>query len=307
MRRPARCRRARRIIASAVEPAEEPLFDDLVSDDTHIVVDSADVAHLVEQMQLAGLDNIESSHDSEVAFQEDFLTLAERRADEAKGVKSDVGDSSKNVHTNRGSSERVMNYFTDDHVEFMPRWAREAFHDNLHEELEKGAQRLVPITSQSRLHDIVMRRKSVTGDVENVRGDGIVDCTVIDVADDYSVPVEFIVDAMLAIGVPLPISAESSVRDSMTSEEIQRLLKLLTSFDAVDLAERYSDRTLVELAEDYDVDVDVLVSTCEKEGLYLCAGHHTRLSVVREDRVLDILLRGANHGKPYPDLLDGLG
>lgn len=318
------------------------LFDELVSDDEYVVVDGKDVAKLVEELQRTGMDDLDSTEEEE-GLSEDFLTLAEKRTDEwsrraapdAEGEQTEEwgGDTAlvaekeqidesglldvSNAEMSGKKQEAVMpdysndmdtgmKYFQDDHVEFMPNWAAEAFRSGTHNELEDGASRIGPVGGGKRLHDIVSREEADEVASAEVGYDGIVDCTVSDVADDYSVPVEFVVDAMLHYGVPSPVRDTQSIRDSMTTEEIGKLLKLITSFDAQDLSERYSDRTIVELADDYDLPVEMFLEVCQKEGLYLCLEERTRLSVVREDRVLDIILKGAARGQSYPSLLDGL-
>lgn len=208
-----------------------------------------------------------------------------------------------------GNMFQQMEYFKDDHMQFMPSWAKKAYLDGEHDMLEEGSRRIAQNSGNRRLHSIVEQRKRAGPrgiPEQDGEGEGIYDCTVMDVADDYHVPVEFVVDAMLDFGVPLPIEPTSSVRNKMTSEEIERLLKLITSFDAIDLADRYSDKSIKELTDDYDLDENCLVDICAKERLYLCVGVHTRLSIPREDRVLEIALKDGLYGQPYPDLLDGL-
>lgn len=205
------------------------------------------------------------------------------------------------------NSVGTMDYFTEENAMYMPSWIREMYEADAHHELQRGADRLVPSGSVKRLQDIVERRRgSKTLDAEVKHDDGIIDCTVGDVAYDYHVPVEFIVDALLAIGVPVPVTESTSIRDSMTSEEISRLLRLVSTHDPAVLADRYSDNCIDEIADDYNIRAEDIISICKREGLYLCNGTRTHLSVVREDRVLDILLKGEALGKPYPPLLQGL-
>lgn len=284
--------------------------------------------------------------------------------------------------------ENAMEYFTDDNLSFMPSWAREAFLNGSHNELEKGANRLGQDRGTRRLDAIVnagkarsregevaerlrktgpgvaaddveedgadsvgpevldaeegeddvvgLRRadggENITDDVaapgaspaldgddqppasfgvgtiaEDWEGEGILDCTVEDVAVDYNIPVELVVDIMWTYGVALPIKPSHGIRDSMTTDEIAQLLELITSFDCMDLSDRYSDHTLTELAEEYDTDVKLLVDACQAEGIYLALGKNTRLQLSREDRVLDIARgRATAGGFDYPPLLHGL-
>lgn len=204
-------------------------------------------------------------------------------------------------------NEGMMEYFTDENAMYMPSWIREMYEANAHHEFQRGADRLAPSGSMKRLQDIAERRRAPKVQGSDVKhDDGIVDCTVGDVAYDYHVPVEFIVDALLAIGIPIPITESTSIRDSMTTEEITRLLRLVSTHDPAVLSDRYSDSCIEEVAEAYNVLPDDIISICKKEGLYLCNGAKTHLSTVREDRVMDILLKGEVLGKPYPPLLEGL-
>lgn len=285
-------------------------YDDMVSDDTHVVLDSDQVAQLLERMEKSGRDFLSPEEEDDP---NDFFTYVEQQIDDANQKKAPAEVSTpqplklplkRDIYGDGDTESEPLNYFDDNNVQYMPSWLKEAYLAGEHVNLEAAAERISAKPQRQRLHDIVARKKATTDEMR--AGDGIVDCTVQDAADDYGVPDEFVIDAMLAFGVPTPLTADSSIRDCMTTDELHELLHLITSFDAVDLADRYSDKTISELAEDYDITIKQIVDVCEKEGLYLCAGSSTRLSVVREDRVLDIILKGAALGQPYPPLLDGL-
>lgn len=273
-------------------------FGDLVSDSTHVILDSSQVNSLLDKL---------NDDDHDVLLDEQFYNLGEDLSnkidkEKQKSVQTESEDEQKENTTEASNEKNDMVYFCNENLPHMPSWIQQMYLNGEHTDLEKGAEIVV---NQHRLHDIVARKPAMK-EKDVTHGDGIVDCAVGDVAVDYSIPPEFVVDAMLAFGVPSPIKLSASIRDSMTSEEIQRLLKLITSFDTTDLADRYSDRSLVEVAEDYDVDVKALVKVCKMERLYLCLGENTHLSNVREDRVLEILLKGHAMNLPYPSLLEGL-
>lgn len=302
-------KRRRPVVAVAskddISHAPEVEYDDFVSDDTHVVLDSTQISSVLERLKSSGRDSV-----LDADWEEDFLSFAETASDEMdngneneKNAKeAQVVEEDQVPIGQQQTKKGAMEYFCQENLPYMPSWARQMYLDGAHEELENAAQKF---PHQQRLHDIVARKKG-TDPSQLVLGDGIIDCTAGDVADDYFIPIELVVDIMLSYGVPTPVTAATSVRNNMTTEEIERMLKLVTTFDALDLAERYSDKSLNELADDYDIDVQKIVSVCEKEGLYLCSGEHTRLSLVRENRVLDIIFRGAEMGQPYPPLLEGL-
>lgn len=286
---------------------QDSFADEPVSDDDYVVIDGKDISLLIEELQRSGGDQFDpyGQAGEDHAPYDDFLDLAEKRADEQNGrIPSQTVEHA--AHTNKSNSNSgPMVYFQDDHLQYMPQWLADVYKGGNHTEFEEIANKLSNVSGRRRLRDIVERKQAAVGD-ELVGIDGIVDCTVADVAEDYAVPVEFVVDALLHFGVQLPVELSQSVRDCMTTEEITRLLQLLQSFDAKDLAERYSDRCVREVAETYDLEVGRVIEVCDKEGLYLCLGEETRLSVVKEDRVLDVLLKGKQIGQPYPSALEGL-
>lgn len=280
--------------------ASEPLmpdidYDDLRSDKDYVVLDNSEVAFLLDELDRRGNMSLDLNS---ISFEDEFLRLAEVHADEQKQPSK-----SSNV---KKETEVGMQYFADENMEFMPRWLREAYQCGEHGAYEAGAEsRVGEIESSSRrLRDIIERRMGESGEMVGV--DGIVDCTIADVASDYTLPVEFIVDALVEFGVDRPVRVGQSVRDCMTSEEIERLLRLVSSFDAQDLGERYSDRCVRELADTYDLDLECLLDVCRSEGVELCLGADTRLAVIKEDRILDMMVKGKTFERPYPSALEGL-
>lgn len=198
-----------------------------------------------------------------------------------------------------------MDYFSNENREFMPSWVREMYENNEHQKLELGSNDLSRGFGFKKLHDIAERRMGEA--FEGMTGeDGIADCTIGDVADDYHVPIEFVVDALIAFGIQTPIKENQSIRGTLTTAEIERLLVIFARHDSATLAERYSDRCISELASDYDLDVGQILNVCQREGLYIHAGKETHLSLIVEDRVLDIILNNEPTGKDYPPLLEGL-
>lgn len=370
------------------EVMPDMLYDELVSDDDYVVIDGKDVGLLIEELRAKGLDDIDSPGD----HVEDSLLSAAERVAEAKSDSEaptresgefprDSGDilsefrvprksESEDEEKDRSGAKRVsrdspgvlgeggehsMQYFTDENMPLMPSWARAAFLDGSHQELQNGASRVGQGRGTGRLEAIVaagkasdishLKQTTLEEEFENVEsnaaqglnvtdeleeasangsarvsaadavdvdeedwiGAGILDCTVADVAVDYNIPLEMVSDVMLVYGVKPPIKPHDDVRERLTMEEIERMLELITSFDAMDLSDRYSDHTIADLAEDYDVDVAAILHACELEGVFLVSGQDTRLQLSREDRILDIARGRANAGgHEYPSLLHGL-
>lgn len=296
-------RSASRMCISGDAIRSEPRFidtsyDEIKSDDEYVVIDGKDVEALIKELQNSGEDALFALEDEP----ERFVRLAEARDDVRRKGQPAEGDS-------LDEDERVMNYFTEENIGHMPKWARDAFEKGKHTTLEKGSWDVLPENSKRRLHGLVEERRNGT-DASNkdpdAEGRGIMDCTVADVAVDYGVPAELVVDILLEYGVKTPISTDDWIQERLSGKEMESLLHLITSFDAQDLADRYSDRSVAEIADYYDLDVDELEQLCEDEGVFLSLGSATRLQMSREDRVLDILLHDAPRKKPYPSLLEGL-
>lgn len=365
------------------------LYDELVSDDDYVVIDGKDVGLLIEELRANGLDDIGSSSDH---VGDKMLSAAERVAEARsdsnapstasgkiphdpedivsefrvppKPESEDDGEDSDQVkRVTRDSpgvlgegGEQTMQYFTDENLPLMPSWARAAFLDGSHQELQKGSSRigqgrgtgrLEAIVSAGKVRDISdLKQTTLVGEAEKVEpkgaaqvqderdvqeefaadgsvrvpaadavevdeeewiGAGILDCSVADVAIDYNIPLEMVSDIMLVYGVKLPIKPYDDIRERLTMEEIERMLELITSFDAMDLSDRYSDHTIADLGEEYEVDVAAMLHACELEGVFLISGQDTRLQLSREDRILDIARgRASAGGHEYPSLLHGL-
>lgn len=254
-------------------------YDDIRSDDEYVVIDGVELEALIAELQATGRDGALTMDDDDA-----LARLVEEHVDGKKVTSVE--------------STPFMEYFTSENTVHMPKWAREAFEAGEHEHLEKGAPELG--VNRRRLHALAEAKRGVDGD------GGIVECRVADVSQDYSVPVELVVDVMLELGVKRPVNADDCLTHRLSAEEIDSLLHLITSFDAHDLADRYSDRSLAELADDYDLDVDELVHVCEEEGIFLTLSSATRLQLTREDRVLDIMINDAPRKQPYPSVLEGL-
>lgn len=274
-------------------------YDELKSDEDYIVVDGKDVSALIRAMQQSG---------------EDALLALEDEPESTTGT-TQGGATTTSTSTSKNGEKQdeeipekeqaVMEYFTEENLSHMPKWAREAYKLGNHSELEE-ASRLMEKKSQRRLH--LLAESSGTNDTDDDTKDSVTDisdCRVCDVAEDYDVPVEFVCDVLLELGVKSP-RLDDAISARCNREEIGTLLHLISSFDSKDLSDRYSDRTLAELAEDYDLDLEAIEQLCADEQIYCAKGESTRLQVTREDRILDILMNDFPLKKPYPSLLEGL-
>ncbi|KAK1868112.1 hypothetical protein I4F81_010607 [Pyropia yezoensis] len=356
-------------------------WDALASDEDYIVVDSKDVDALVAQMSAAGLDDLYAldrlgTEEDEEVWDADAGGGAAVGATGAAATSRGNGGgggggattqsaaaaaaAADEAYARRGEAAS-MEYFSDENVAHMPRWAAAAYAAGEHEALEAGADAIATSRGSRRLDAVRVaglaakaeaaakkrrgRRDSLKDagvvadlggapeggerytDVEVVGGadgvgveagqeDGVeeedeeeeeevvedvdseaglggsmVDCTVEAVAEDYNVPVECVVDLMDDFGVRRPIWQDDRIRDRLMTEEIEELLRVLTTFDALDLNDRYSDRSLEELADLYDIPIGTVSLTAEALGFFLPLGTSTRLRTDREEALIDALTR----------------
>lgn len=248
-------------------------YDDLVSDGAHVVLSGDQISELMTRL---GKDVLS---DDEV----DFMSLAEEYDSD---MDSEPPPAPVKAQTN------TVEYFTEENVDYMPNWAKDMFLSGTHCELEQEVR--------TSLHDIAAKNR---GDEVDEEGKGIEKCKVADVAEDYGVPEEFVVDVMMALEIPekrfgLPI------RQACSAEQIEQMLTLLTTFDSGDLRERYSDYTLLELAENHEVDMESLMDVCIEAGIVVWKGESQRLLKSRETVVSNMVQGGEK--QELPGVLEGL-
>ena len=105
------------------------------------------------------------------------------------------------------------------------------------------------------------------------------DCTLDEIAMDYSVPIFYLADILCAWGVPPPIDTSMKLGDLVIGEQAYAILEAVTSFDSADMYNMFSDHTLISLAQTYKNGVELreLFQVAMSEGMALPFGVHSRL------------------------------
>jgi len=116
-----------------------------------------------------------------------------------------------------------------------------------------------------------------------------VDCSLQELADDYNIPVEYIIDRVLELGVSLPVHSTDLMKDRLTTAEVEGMLAWLTTFDTHDVYDSYSDRPVLEIAEDYGIAPQHMHTLCSRLGIFLAIGLDTRLTRDTEEQLVALL------------------
>jgi hypothetical protein len=121
------------------------------------------------------------------------------------------------------------------------------------------------------------------------REDGFLgDCTLYDIATDYSVPVCYLADVLCMWGVPVPIHMHDRLGDLVTGEQAFALVEAVNSLDIGDLQDRYSNQHILQLCEEWDIELKDAFEFAMKEGWSLPFGVRTNLRVEQENEILRV-------------------
>lgn len=112
------------------------------------------------------------------------------------------------------------------------------------------------------------------------------DSTLEEIATDYSVPVCYLADVLCMWGVPVPINVHDRLGDLVTGEQAFAILEAVHSLDIAALHDRYANQSLINLCEEWNIDLSEAFSMAIKEGWNLPFGVHTVLRVEQEDELL---------------------
>ena len=115
------------------------------------------------------------------------------------------------------------------------------------------------------------------------------DCTLKEIATDFSVPVCYIADVLCVWGVPVPININDRLGDLVTGEQAFSMLEAIHSLDVADLQDRYSNDSLVTICDWYEIDLKEAFQMAMKEGWSLPFGVQTFLRVEQEEEMIRVL------------------
>ena len=124
------------------------------------------------------------------------------------------------------------------------------------------------------------------------REDGFMgDCTLSEIAMDYSVPICYLADVLSMWGVPVPININDRLGDLVTGEQAFALVEAVNSLDIGAIQDRYSNQNLLQVCEYWDIPITDAFNFAMKEGWSLPFGVRTNLRVEQEDELLRLYSR----------------
>ncbi len=112
------------------------------------------------------------------------------------------------------------------------------------------------------------------------------DCTLAEIAMDYSVPICYLADVLCMWGVPVPINLHDRLGDLVTGEQAFALVEAVNSMDIGVLQDRYSNFNLLQLCEEFEIELKDAFEFAMKEGWSLPFGVRTNLRVEQEEELL---------------------
>ena len=115
------------------------------------------------------------------------------------------------------------------------------------------------------------------------------DSTLKEISLDYSVPIPYLADALANWGVPVPINPDLRLGDMVTGEQAFAILEAIHTLDIASLHEQYSEESLMNICDYYDIDIKVAFDFCMDRGWALPFGVRTFLRVEQEDEMLNAL------------------
>mmetsp|Transcript_508 Transcript_508/g.965 ORF Transcript_508/g.965 Transcript_508/m.965 type:complete len:377 (-) Transcript_508:944-2074(-) len=170
-------------------------------------------------------------------------------------------------------------YFEEAYAEFMPPWARAIYHTGNFADFVEGAERLA------------VNRGTRTVQ----KGSTAAECSVSDLAEDFNIPVEYLIQVVVNFGVSPPIDASAKMKDLLNADQIEQIIAELTTFDFYSLNDSYSDRPVRELCQLYDLTESQIQKLCKDLQVFLPIGLDSRLILDDEKKLVSVL-----EGDPFP-------
>lgn len=114
------------------------------------------------------------------------------------------------------------------------------------------------------------------------------DSTLYEIATDYSVPICYLADVLAVWGVSVPINIHDRLGDLVTGEQAFALVEAVNSLDVGALQDRYSNQNLLQICDEWDIELKDAFGFAMKEGWSLPFGVRTNLRVEQEEELLRV-------------------
>ncbi|GAX16465.1 hypothetical protein FisN_19Lh045 [Fistulifera solaris] len=115
------------------------------------------------------------------------------------------------------------------------------------------------------------------------------DSTLQEICTDYSVPICYIADVLCMWRTEPPIHMHDRLGDLVTGEQAFALLEAVNSLDVAALQDRYSNQSLWQVCQEWEIDLAQGFQMAMTEGWSLPFGVHTNLRVEQENELIRVL------------------
>jgi hypothetical protein len=115
------------------------------------------------------------------------------------------------------------------------------------------------------------------------------DSTLKEIAHDYQMPICYLVDVLATWGSPVPINVHSKLGDLVSGEQAFAILEAIHSLDMGVLYDRYSDFSITEVCNEYNIELKDAFEMAIKEAWNLPFGVNTFLRVEQEEELIRVL------------------
>jgi len=112
------------------------------------------------------------------------------------------------------------------------------------------------------------------------------DSSLEEIASDFQIPICYLADILCGWGVSPPIDTKGQLGDMVTGEQAFALLEVIYTLDMGALNDRYSNMNLLNLCNEYDVNLKEGFQLAISEGWNLPFGVRTFLRVEQEDHLI---------------------
>lgn len=114
------------------------------------------------------------------------------------------------------------------------------------------------------------------------------DSNLRDISTDYSVPICYLADVLVQWGVDVPINVYDRLGDLVTGEQAFALVEAVNTLDVGHLNDRYSNQNLLQICDEWEIEIKDAFEFVMKEGWSLPFGVRTNLRVEQEDELLRV-------------------
>ena len=126
---------------------------------------------------------------------------------------------------------------------------------------------------------------------------GVAGSTLREVSIDYNFPLEFLISSACDLGVTPPVNCDKKLCEMLNGDQIFAVVEALTTLDPAEARDRFVDKCLEEIADEFHVSVARIFEICGELNLNIAMGIRTHLSVQEYNAIADELEQETGLGK----------